>query len=172
MKSQLSMILSTLFTVHAAFAASELSQIKEVTVTPNAQLTTWVDDSDKSGIAAVMADDSSPTKVTCLLEGSNQKLTRFRTNAQEKVDTGTRYSLSPMAAITLEVKSSKIEVRPLKGECNGEPELCDPTEYNTLFQTIELTDASSNEWSLLCISHAPETPISSDDVQIKGVEVR
>lgn len=149
-----------------------LDDLKEIHLTENAQLTTYVESDNLEGKSSVYGM-GQPSQVSCSLMANEVSMSNFKATRRESVGgtDGFRFYIAPKKSITLSYKIDSVGVEAYKKSCNGEPELCDPNTYYQYRTEVKTTDKSGNEWVLSCIApFSRELYVS--DVKINGIVIK
>ena len=176
MMKSLVLVLAALVTAPLANAAG-LHTASTVTVTQNLELLTWSKAATTAAGASVSTNSRGGGYCSLTLRSEADAAALYKVVATEPKQDGIVYTFSPVQTMDLKVKSVTSDVTTEKGWCNGEPELCDNTDYARTTATVELVDANGNGYFMLCASAAVAAPAKSpaleiSDVQIPGVSIR
>lgn len=149
-----------------------LDTLNQVVLTKQTVFTTYIESNKLGGVGSLYGMSISNAEVPCTLSANGVSLQDFNEVGREQVGggTGLRFYASPKSAINLRMTMSSGRVEEVKGACNGEPELCQPShyEYRT---TITLADENNTQYSLSCLANF-RRPLFASDVKINGVQIK
>ncbi len=157
--------------------AADLTSATTVSISPGLELRVWSKSAATAAGGVALSQSQSGVNCGLSLSSNAADSTVFKLVGTKPVQEGSVYLFTPTQIMNLKIVSASTAQPSEKGDCNGEPELCDSRDYVRTLISLSLTDEKSNEWSLLCLSDkvlaGQTTPgIELSDVKIQGVSIQ